>query len=183
MPDCNGEDVEDNYDSLIEQSCKAAGIAADFVKLAKEINTAKSKSECSTEISACVINNKHCLTDYRNCESDENFDKQFSDCGIISVGCDEYLSEIRSTLIAARDKAIKSADEILQKIVLAYQNARQTTLNSTRQACKDNSSKENCINSVCRNNMRHKCEVGYDYEQVLANELCKFYDTACSRLQ
>ena len=183
MSDCTGEDVEDNYDSLIEQSCKAAGISADFSKLAKKVNTAKTKSSCSTDIGACIINDKHCLTDYRNCESDADFDKQFSDCGIINVGCDEFLSDIRSDLIAARNKSIKNADEILQKIVLSYQNARQKTLDSTRKSCKDNSAKESCINTVCKNNMRNKCEVGYEYEQTIASDLCKFYDIACSRLK
>lgn len=183
MPECTNEDVEDNYDSLIEQSCKAAGIAADFSSLAKKVNTAKTKGSCSTDISACIINDKHCLAGYRKCESDEDFDRHFSDCGIINVGCDAFLQEIRSTLIAARDKSFKNADEMLQKIVLTYQNARKQTLDSTIQSCRDNSAKEKCMNSVCNSHMRNKCEVGYEYEKVIANELCKFYDIACSRLQ
>ena len=39
---CTPDDVEENYDNLIEQSCKAAGISADFVNLAKKANEKKS---------------------------------------------------------------------------------------------------------------------------------------------
>jgi len=183
VKDCTGEDVSDNYDSLIEQSCKAAGIAADMASLSNKVNKEKKKPACESEISACVIDAKRCLADYRNCESDANFDKYFSECSVAATGCDTYVSEIRSTLISARDAAVKNADLALQNIVVAYQTARKQKLAGTKQSCKDKSGKQNCVKTVCANNMKHKCADGFEYETTLAEQLCGFYDTACGRLK
>jgi len=183
MDGCTTEDIEDNYDALIEQSCKAAGISAEMASLAKEINEEKSQASCSTEISTCIINTNHCLADYRNCESDADFDKFFSECNIAAIGCDAYSKDIRSKLMAARDSAIKNADKALQSIVDAYRKAREQKLNNTIQSCRDNSAKQSCIDSVCATSMRNKCEAGFENETAMAEQLCKFYDIACSRLQ
>ena len=86
-------------------------------------------------------------------------------------------------MAAERTNAFKNADAILQSIVTAYQNARQQKLNSANNGCADGSSKKTCVLAVCNNNMRHKCDTGYEYEETLANELCKFYDVACARLK
>ena len=180
---CNTEDVTDIYDSLIEQSCKAAGISADMTNLTKKTNQQKNNSTCFKEISTCIVNNKRCLADYRNCESDADFDKYFSECSVAAHGCDSFASAIRSTLIATRDNAIKNAAAALQNLITVHQNDRNTKLASTQQSCKDNSAKQNCIKTVCADNMRHKCDNGFEYEKTLAEQLCKFYDIACSRLK
>lgn len=180
---CTPDDVEEIYDPLIEQSCKAAGIATDMANLAKKANKAKTKTACSSEISSCLINDKRCHADYSKCESDADFDKYFSECSVAATGCETFLTELRSTLSSSRDNAIKNADEILNNIVVAYQTARKNKLENTRAGCKDDATKKKCISTVCSNNMRHKCDIGYEYEEVIANELCKFYDVACSRLK
>ena len=183
IKDCTPYDVSDNYDSLIEKSCTAAGIAAEMTRLTDEAKTEKTQTSCSTEINSCLINEKRCMADYRNCEKDADFDKFFSECSVAANGCDAHLKKIRSTLIASRDNAIKNADTVLKNIVTAYQNARKQKLESTRKSCKDDSLKKKCIAMVCNTNMRHKCEIGYEYEEALANQLCKFYDIACERLK
>ncbi len=180
---CTPDDVTDNYDKLIEQSCTAAGISAQMASLSKKVNTAKTKTSCSNEISACIISDKHCLADYTKCKTDSEFDKMFSDCSIASVGCDSFLADIRSSLITTRDTTIKNADRILQMIVSAYQNARSERLALAQQSCKDDSEKQSCISRVCNHNMRYKCDESHEYEITLANELCKFYDIACTRLK
>lgn len=183
LKDCTGEDVSDNYDSLIEQSCKAAGISADMATLAKKVSKEKKQPACSSEISSCLIADKRCLADYRNCESDADFDKYFSECSIAATGCDSYISAIRSSLISARDAAIKNSALALQNIVNAYQTARKQKLAGTKQSCQDKSGKQNCVKTVCTNNMRNKCGNGFEYETTLAEQLCAFYDVACGRLK
>lgn len=183
LSDCTPDDVTDNYDSLIEQSCKAAGISAEMANLTKKAKATKNKTTCSDEIETCMIDAKRCTADYRKCESDSDFDKYFSECGISAKGCDSFLSEIRSTLISARKTAIVNADKLLKNIVSAYQTAREQKLANAKNSCKNGKSKQDCIDRVCKNNMRNKCEVGYDYEKNVATELCKFYDIACERLK
>lgn len=180
---CTTDDVSDNYDKLIEKSCTAAGISASMSNLIEKSNKQKSQSECSNEISACLVNAKHCLADYTKCKTDADFDKHYSDCSVAATGCDSFSKDIRSKLIAARDTAIKTSGEILEKIVVAYQTARENKLKSTQESCKDDKSKKNCINTVCANNMPHKCDDKHTYEETLAGQLCEFHKIACSRLK
>ena len=196
LKDCTGEDVSDNYDSLIEQSCKAAGISQDMATLVKKAGQEKSKSTCETEINTCLISEKRCLADYRNCESDADFDKYFSECSVAANGCDSYTSAIRSQHMSARDSAIKNSALALQNIVNAYQAARKQKLADTKQSCQNKSAKQKCINTVCDNNMPNKCGTTMDVAKVdketidviktettLAEQLCAFYDVACDRLK
>lgn len=183
LPDCTPDDVTDNYDSLIEQSCKAAGISAEMAGLAKKINTQKTQNTCSTEINACVIDTKRCNADYKKCESDADFDKYFAECSIASTGCESFLTNIRQELISARNSAIANADKLLKNIVNAYKNAREQKLATAQNSCKNNKAKQDCVERVCKSNMRNKCATGFEYEKTVANELCKFYDTACERLK
>jgi hypothetical protein len=168
---------------LIEQSCTAAGISAEFTELAEQVNEQKTSSSCSSEISSCIINAKRCSANYRKCESDSEFDKYFSECSITSVGCDAYLKDIRARLISARDTSIANADKVLQTIIASYKSAREQKLAAAQTSCKNNAAKLDCVESVCKTNMRNRCEIGFEYEKAVAEQLCKFYDTACERLK
>lgn len=183
LTECTPDDVTDNYDSLIEQSCKAAGISAEMASLAKKVNTQKTQNTCSTEINACVIDAKRCNANYKKCESDADFDKYFAECSIASTGCESFLTNIRQELISGRNSAIANADKLLKNIINAYKNAREQKLASAQNSCKNNKAKQDCVERVCKNNMRNKCATGFEYEKTVANELCKFYDTACERLK
>ena len=183
VSDCTPDDVTDNYDTLIEQSCKAAGISAETANLSKKLNTAKSQKSCSADISACIIDTKRCGGDYRKCESDSEFDRYFSECSISANGCDAFLADIRQSLTSARNSAIQNAEKILQSIVAGHQSARQQKLANAQNSCKNDSAKTNCITNVCAINMENKCAVGFEYEKAMAAEICKFHDIACSRLQ
>ncbi len=180
---CTPDDVEENYDKLIEQSCTAAGIAADFSVLAKKANEKKTQSTCSAEIEACVIDSKRCLADYRNCESDADFDKYFSECGVLSTGCEEFLANIRTDLSSSRKTIFANAKKLLQNIVASYKSAREQKLSEAQKSCKNNSAKTDCIERVCKSNMKNKCAIGSEHEKTVAEQLCKFYDIACERLK
>ena len=185
---CTPDDVSDNYDSLIEQSCTAAGISAEMMNLSKKANTAKTESACSTEIEACVIDTKRCGADYRNCDSDANFDKYFSECGVLSTGCESFLANLRSTIDSNRKSMFANADKILESIINAYKSAREQRLADAQSSCKNNKAKQACIERVCQNNMPNKCATTditnkTADETNMANELCKFYEIACDRLK
>lgn len=179
---CTPDDVSDAYDELIEQSCKAAGITAQMASLRASANKTVSKSSCNTDIRACLVADNKCGADYRECETNADFDKFFSACSVEATGCDEYISDIRSDLIAARDTAIKNADTLLANIVASYQNAREQKLNQAKASCKDNAGREACIKTVCERSMANKCAAGYESEKSMATQLCKFYDLACDVL-
>ena len=183
VTECTPDDVEKIYDPLIEQSCKAAGISADMANLLKKLKSGKTQSACSTDIGSCIVDTKRCNADYRKCESDSEFDKYFSECSIASTGCDSFLSDIRKNLDSARKTSIANADKILKNIVAAYKNAREQKLTLAQSSCKNNQATKACVERICASNMRNKCAVGFEYENIIANELCKFYDIACERLR
>ena len=177
---CTAEDVTDTYDKLIEQSCTAAGVAAKLDKTLDTVAKKKTKSACKSDITACVIMDKHCSADYRKCSNDEDFNNFFSTCSVETGGCDDYISEIRETLVAARDDAITNIETILNKIITAYQSARDKKISDIKSGCTDNSARDTCVETVCATNMPNKCGIGYESEKSAAFELCKFYDTACA---
>lgn len=180
---CTADDVSDVYDSLIEQSCKAAGISAKMTELRAAAAKPVSATTCSTDIRACMIDTKKCGPDFSSCETDAEFNNFFAACSVEATGCDDYISSIRDTLISDRDTAIANADKLLSNIVTAYQTARDKKLSDAKAACTDNTARETCIKSVCERSMPNKCAVGYESEKSAATQLCKFYDLACDLLK
>ncbi len=181
LPDCTTDDVDNNYDKLIEQSCRAAGINAEMANLTKKIKTVKNQTTCATEIESCMVDEKHCSANYKNCKSDSDFNNYFSQCSVASNGCESYLSNIKKTLASFRANSFANAEKLLKNIVSAYQSNREQKLSVAQSGCKRNKATSDCINRVCENNMRNKC--ANENEKSAARELCKFHDTACERLK
>lgn len=180
---CTADDVSDIYDELIEQSCRAAGISAQMSATIADANTTKaSLPSCQTSIRACMIDTKRCGPDWRACESSAAFDEFFSTCSIEATGCTEYIADIRTTLTNARDTAIKNADTLLANIVAGYQSAREQKLISAQNACRDNSARNTCVDTICERSMPNKCATGFESERATATLLCEFYDLACAVL-
>ena len=194
---CTTDDVSETYDKLIEQSCTAAGISSKMSELQSELNKEKTSDQCETAITSCIITDQRCTSDWRACESDSDFDKYFAECSIIddASGCDNHISDIKNTLTAARDNAIKNADKLLAQIVSGYQNARTKKLSDIENGCKNDKIFEQCVNTICQNNMQNKCVLSSDlqntnktdtqiinFEKIAAQDLCKFYKTACETL-
>ncbi len=180
---CTPDDVTDNYDKLIEQSCRAAGISAQVAALRADMAKKKTKGSCKTEIRSCLIADTRCTSDYRECSENASFDNFFSQCGVDASGCDSYISEIRTELLSARDTAIKNAENALTGLVQSYAKARDSKLKSAQAMCTDNAGREECIESVCTRSMRNKCEPGFESERSMAVQLCKFYELACNVLK
>ncbi len=179
---CTAEDVTDAYDKLIEQSCTAAGVSAKLDKTLEQVAKKKTKSACKTDITACLVADKYCTADYRKCSENADFDKFFSTCSVNATGCDDYIAEIRETLIAARDEAIENTESVLAKIIAAYQVAREKQLTSIKSGCVDNTARDECVETVCARNMPNKCGDGYESEKASAIGLCKFYEIACATI-
>ena len=180
---CTSDDVTETYDSLIEQSCRAAGITAQMATLRSQAAKTKTRSSCNTDIKSCIITEARCGADWRACSDDSDFDKFFSACSVDATGCDEYISSIRSELIATRNTTLQNADSVLDSIVTAYKNARAQKLATAKNDCRDNAARTACITTVCERSFPGKCGAGYESERAMATQLCKFHDIACDRLK
>lgn len=180
---CTTDDIEEVYDELIEQSCKAAGISAEMTALASKIGQERGQTVCSNEIKNCLTQDKNCGSDYRGCTENADFDRVFAACSVEATGCDSHISGIRDTLIASRDTAVKSRETLLATITQTYQTARENRLKAARAQCTNNAGRDECVKTVCQNNMINRCETGHEDEKSMAIQLCKFYDTACAALK
>jgi hypothetical protein len=183
VTDCTPDDVSDVYDKLIEQSCTAAGINAQMATLHSKATKKKTQTACSGEISACLMGNKKCASDFSACTNDADFNKFFAACSTESTGCDDYISAIRAELLSSRDAVVKNADAILESIVKSYADARENRINNARAKCTNNSGRETCIKQISENRMANKCAAGFNDEKSMATQLCKYYDTACATLK
>ena len=181
---CTAENASDAYDSLIEQSCRAAGISAEMSALAIAAAKPASQSKCTTDITACMTEGKHCGANYAQCTDNADFDAEFTTCSVLSTGCDEYTANIRSTMITTRARFLAHAAHTTNGIVESYQNARTQKWATARAICTNNAGRDACINSVCDSNMPNKCAGGdASSEKSIAANLCKFYELACNVLK
>ena len=182
VPGCTTDDVSETYDTLIEQSCRAAGVSAQLTNTLDTVAKNKTKTSCQSDITACLIADNHCMADFRNCSENTDFDKFFSACSINATGCDDHIATIRSELIADRDTAIKNAETILTQIIESYTAAREQKKSSIKSGCADKTAYDTCVSTVCANNMNNKCGAGYESEKSMAAQLCKFYEIACATI-
>lgn len=180
---CTVEDVSDVYDDLITQSCRAAGIAAEVADLSAQLRETRSETSCSNEITACMISDDNCGRDFAQCKSDTDFDRVFSNCTVLATGCDEFSSNLRDKLFASRNDAVERAENALASIIKSYQTARENRIANTRKMCENKTGMNNCVETVCNNNMNNRCADGFDQERAMATLLCKFYDIACATLK
>ena len=180
---CTAENVSEFYDSLIEQSCTAAGIKSQMTVLQKQSVRTKTSTICKSEITACVVADARCSAHYTNCATDSEFDKHFSECAVTVDGCDQYLPSIRGALAGARTNANTNAESTLTAIVQSYRDARERRMTTITKSCETGDARDTCIASVCNRSMANKCDSGHPEETSMATQLCKFYDTACSTLK
>ncbi len=183
VANCTPDDVSETYDELISQSCRAAGISAQFASLRENISDTKTISTCRTDITACVTDDKRCGADYRGCGNDADFDAFFAACGVDATGCDEHLTTLRTELSSARANMEKNADALLANIVASYQADRARKITTAQSMCKNNTGRDECVKTICANNMTHQCDDAYPSERDAALQLCKFYDSACGVLK
>ena len=180
---CTPDDVSETYDKLIEQSCTAAGISAQMVRLSDNLTKTKTKTACTSEITACIQSDTKCQSDFSACGTDADFTRFFSECVATITGCDEYTKNIRNDLLSSRTALANNASMVLTSVVESYQSDRAKRLSAAKSICANNSGRESCVNLVCNERMPNKCADGFSDEISMATNLCKFYDTACATLK
>lgn len=181
LPDCTTDDVSETYDSLIEQSCKAAGINAKMDVLQAKLTKTQSSVSCENNISACVTGDQNCASDFARCLTDSDFARIFAECSVAATGCDQYTSGIKEKLMARRTNSFESKDASIDAIVATYQANRQNKLNTIRSGCADGSMYDSCFKSACENNTKTNC--GTAQEKTIATALCKFFEIACGTIK
>lgn len=183
IPDCSAADVSAAYDNLIEQSCRAAGIAGDMTSILATARRAKTGPQCETDINSCIIAANRCGADMTACADNAVFDRNFAECVVAATGCDVYVADLRTKLRGDRDAAVRGRDTLLANVVAAHERARTARFVAANDGCKNNVAADACVATVCENNMKNKCAPGFESEKSMAKLLCGFHNTACDRLK
>ncbi len=181
---CTADDVADNYDKLISQSCTAAGVAAQYSQLAVAAKVVKDQATCETQMQACIIQEKRCGGNYAGCVDGVVFDRNLSECAVSdATGCDEFMQGIRTTLLANRDTAIQNAETVLNQIAASYQKKRTEEWAVVQSDCQGTKGRDRCVEQVCSTNMPHQCADGYAAERASAVLMCKYMELACNTVR
>ncbi|MBR4507847.1 MAG: hypothetical protein IKP24_04955 [Alphaproteobacteria bacterium] len=182
VQNCTAEDVTEAYDPLIEKSCTAAGISNDMATLQKKAaNSEKSKTVCTNEISVCITKPEKCDSNFSKCADETQFNNFFAACAAQTSGCTNSIDAARDTIATNRTSTLNATDSNLTAIVASYQNARSQKMASIKTNCENNTDYENCVKNACKTNTNNNCST--DAEQTIANNLCQFYKTACTKVK
>ena len=182
IKNCTAEDVSDAYDPLIEKSCTAAGISSDMARLAKKATTnKKTAATCGDEISVCLTADTRCKANYSACPDDETFNKFFATCSSQATGCTNFIATVRDELNQTRKSAVSATSQNIEKIVAAHQAARKNQISTIQNNCKSNTNFNDCVKTVCKNNTNNNCATSQ--EKTIANSLCEFHKTACTKVK
>ncbi len=182
VKNCTAEDVEEAYDPLIEKSCTAAGISSDMARLSKKATTnKKTNATCSDEISVCLTATDKCDTNYSKCTDDATFSNFFATCATRATGCTNFVASIRDSLDTARKSSTSAASKNIENIVAAHKATREKKAASIKSNCKSNTEFNACVKTVCKNNTANNCATAQ--EKTIANSLCEFHKTACTKIK
>lgn len=185
IKDCTAEDATDNYDKLIEQSCKIALGESEYAASMKKASEKKTSDQCSTELNACLLAENKCDGNMLKCETDDEFNRNFSACMVDASGCDEFTTEIRDRMKATRDEMIAKKDGRIEDLVELRRMERQEKFESANKLCADGG-KEGCILEMCGNmpnGLDENGQCGDSNEKIWSALLCKFVDIACAKLK
>lgn len=190
LPDCTPDDVSETYDGLIEQSCTAAGISQEMANITAKAKKAAARKmpDCETDISECVTRDNKCGIDYSNCKTDSDFDRVFAECAVEVSNCTEHTASIKTKLKTTSKNLFAAQDNLIDRIIASYKQARESKLAEIRSGCTDSAARDKCVATVCANNMRDKCQKDIEKddklrEKPMAISLCSFYETACRTIK
>jgi hypothetical protein len=184
IAECKPDDVSDAYDKLIEQSCKAAGVAAQLNSASTKLAAKKTKDICANEIQACVLKTDNCGADFAKCKDNSAFDKIFAVCNVEASGCDEFAKSSKDTIAARRDNLQKNSEASFAAALKSIASARENKIANAKSACANDAARNQCVATVCANHMSGKCSgANANMENSMATQLCKFHDNACLKLK
>lgn len=182
LPDCTITDVEDAYDPLIETACAGADALSGVSDMIADLHSEKSASVCSATVRNCMLSAERCGAGFDKCFDDADFNRELSTCLLDAQKCDAHSTVIRSELLASRKSTMESLNAALDALISGYRTARETRISQMRADCTSGALRDKCIASVCDQNMPNRCGAGFESEKSMATQLCKYYDTACTRI-
>jgi len=185
LSDCTERDIEDNYDRLIEQACHIAMNDIEFNVALREAAVRKTEDTCNTELSQCLLGANRCGPNMLECESNEDFNRNFSACAVYVGGCDDFTTALRSRMMTQRDEMIAQRGRRVQELAELRRNEREHRWQQATGMCQDDRGFNACVIEMCGNFPIGLVDgICQDQEETRwARQICEFVRTACQRLR
>ncbi|MDR0449513.1 MAG: hypothetical protein LBG89_03605 [Rickettsiales bacterium] len=151
VSNCEADDAREEYDPLIETSCRAFMSAEEYSAAASKVAAVKSEETCRTEIGICMTNDLRCGAGWVNCKGDmasAAFDKFYSSC-LLESGCVDNGGAILAYLKAQSKSVDEAIDARLAGAKAAANAARKERWNAIVDVCTDGVAKKQCIANYC----------------------------------
>ncbi|MDR1071123.1 MAG: hypothetical protein LBL21_00565 [Rickettsiales bacterium] len=184
LKDCSPEDATENYDKLIDQSCKIALGSSDYEASLKKAAVKKTADQCGADLSVCLLSASKCAGNMLNCEEDGEFNRNFSACMVEASGCDEFTTTLRDKMKKQRDDMVAKKESRLSDLVRLRRMEREENLAAANRIC--NGGKDACVLEMCGNlpnGLDENGLCGDSEEKIMAASLCKFVDIACDKIK
>jgi hypothetical protein len=153
VKNCDEETAHDEYDDLIEKSCKAVLSEQEYANAMTKAITANDKDldTCQTEIGACLIDESRCGAGFLKCQgtTDGLLDQFVATCMIQVGGCESNSEDITKWARTTVDNIMDKADEKLASAKADADKRRQTEFDTRMKSCKDGSLKRQCMAQYC----------------------------------
>ena len=184
LKDCDAEDVSGNYDKLIDQACKVALGESEYGAAMKKAAVKKTSEQCDSDLSLCLLSADKCDGNMLKCETDDDFNRNFSACMVDATGCGDFTTTLRDKMKKSRDDMVAKKDGNIDNLVELKQMERRGKLESANNMCK--TGKDACIAEMCAvfpNGLDAKGLCADAEEKILATNACKYVDLACDKLK
>jgi hypothetical protein len=185
LKDCSLDDAAENYDNLIDQSCKIAMGDAEYAATQKEKSVKKTQEQCTAELSGCLLSAAKCGANMLQCEDDADFNRNFSACAADASGCGDFMTAMRDRGKRQRDDMVAKKNSRLDDLAKLRQLERQEKFARADKLC-NSGGKDACMLEMCGNmpvGLDENGLCGDANEKIWAASLCKFVDIACDRLK
>jgi hypothetical protein len=185
LSDCSAEDAADNYDILIERSCKAALGESEYAASIGKAAVKKTQNQCLAELNECLLSDAKCGGDMLACEGDGEFDRNFSACAAEASGCGDFMTALRASAKGSLESMVARKESRLADLVALRQNERREKFESANRLCAAGG-KDGCILEMCANlpnGLNEDGLCGDPNEKIWAANLCRFVDIACDKLK
>ena len=122
-------------------------------------------------------------------ENERIFNDGYYDLDKIKISFRPYYHDFDYSFISDyNSKFINLYNNLIDKIIASYKQARESKLAEIRSGCTDSVARDRCVATVCANNMRDKCQKDVEkdkkfQEKPMAVSLCSFYETACRTIK
>ena len=188
---CTIDDVEKNYDKLMEQSCRAALSEKEYEAAFAELRrNRKTESGCRSDLMNCMARDNRCGANFASCEAEAEFDRNFSAC-TIDTDCGSLtrdfatnrdpLAVIKSEIRSSRDSYFASRAAQLKDLIAAHQSARDRKVAAVREDCASGVLKDTCVANMC-GLISSDC-MDVPARRALAFTVCAYVDVACGRIK